>query len=122
VFLYLDYQVPVERVRGELKEIAEHSRLWDGRVVNLQVSDAKADAIELRALVSARSSPDAWDLRCEVREQLIDFLQREYPQALPRRRTEVEWRGEQGEKSGPVRLNAGSRILEMAGAQNRSRG
>jgi small-conductance mechanosensitive channel len=90
VFLYVDYTVPVARVREKLTEIVEASPLWDGRVVNLQVSDAKDHVIELRALVSARTSPIAWDLRCEVREKLIAFLREEYPQALPRQRASVD--------------------------------
>ena len=90
VFLHLDYTVPVERVRKKLVQIANDSKLWDGRVVNLQVSDAKPDSIELRALVSARTSPMAWDLRCEVREKLIAFLQAEYPDALPWQRVVFE--------------------------------
>ena len=61
-------------------------------MVNLQVSDAKDHVIELRALVSARTSPLAWDLRCEVREKLIAFLRDEYPQALPRQRADLELR------------------------------
>jgi small-conductance mechanosensitive channel len=93
VFLYVDYAAPVERVREKLNEIVKASRLWDGRVVNLQVSDAKDHAIELRALVSARTSPLAWDLRCEVREKLIAFLRDEYPEALPRQRADLDLRG-----------------------------
>jgi hypothetical protein len=31
-----------------------------------------------------------WDLRCHVREKLVEFLQREYPDCLPRLRAEVE--------------------------------
>jgi hypothetical protein len=62
---------------------------WDRQVVNLQVTDANEGTVELRALVSAANASAAWDLRCEVREQLIAFLQREYPHALPRRRAEV---------------------------------
>lgn len=89
VFLYVDYTVPVEKVREKLMEVARASPLWDGRVVVLQVSDATKDhAVELRALLSARSAPAAWDLRCEVREKLIAFLQEEYPGALPRTRQE----------------------------------
>ncbi len=89
VFLYVDYTVPVERVRQKLMEIAHASTLWDGRVVVLQVSDATKDhTIELRALLSARSAPSAWDLRCDVREKLIAYLQEEYPDALPRMRQE----------------------------------
>ena len=39
------------------------------------------DAVELRALVSARSPGQTWDLRCEVREKLLAFLQVETYQA-----------------------------------------
>ncbi len=89
VLIHVDYTVPVGRVREKLSEIVSQSKLWDCQVVNLQVTDAKEGTIELRALVSAASAPAAWDLRCEVREKLIAFLQQEFPQALPRRRTEV---------------------------------
>jgi small-conductance mechanosensitive channel len=89
VMIYLDYTVPVPRVRDELTKIVSRSKLWDGQVVNLQVTDAKADSIELRALVSAANASAVWDLRCEVREALIAFLQREYPHALPKRRAQV---------------------------------
>jgi small-conductance mechanosensitive channel len=90
VFLYVDYTVPVEKLREKLMEIARASPLWDGRVVVLQVSDATKDnTVELRALLSARSAPAAWDLRCEVREKLIAYLQEDYPGALPRTRQEV---------------------------------
>jgi small-conductance mechanosensitive channel len=89
VLLYADYTVPVARVREKLSEIVARSKLWDRRVVNLQVSDAKEGTIELRALVSAANASATWDLRCEVREQLIAFLQQEYPHALPKRRAEV---------------------------------
>ncbi len=84
VLIHADYTVPVERVRRKLSEIAKSSPLWDGQVVNLQVTDATEETVELRALVSARTSPAAWDLRCEVREKLISFLQEEIPEALPR--------------------------------------
>lgn len=86
VFLHVDYSVPVEAVREELVRIARASPLWDGQVVNLQVSDAKDRTVELRALVSARNAPQTWDLRCEVREKLIAYLQREHPHALPTER------------------------------------
>jgi small-conductance mechanosensitive channel len=90
VFLYLDYTAPVERIRQRLNEIVKNSNRWDGKVANLQVSDCKTSTIELRALVSARDSGALWDLRCEVREQLIAFLQQQFPNALPRQRTAVE--------------------------------
>jgi small-conductance mechanosensitive channel len=89
VFLFVDYTAPVEAIRRKLNDLAKQSPLWDGKVVNLQVTDATADTIQLRALVSARTSPEAWDLRCEVREKLIAFLQAEYPKALPKQRVNV---------------------------------
>jgi hypothetical protein len=86
--IYADYRVPVDAVRKRLNEIAAESKLWDKQVVNLQVSDATATTVQLRALVSAGTSPQAWDLRCEVREKLIAFLQESYPDSLPRYRLE----------------------------------
>jgi len=86
VLLWVDYTVPVQRVRARLEEIAKASRLWDGKVVNLQVVDSSERAVQLRALVSARTAPQAWDLRCEVREALIAWLQKDYPDALPKLR------------------------------------
>jgi hypothetical protein len=87
--MWVDYTVPVATVRARLEQIVRASRLWDGNVVNLQVVDASERAVQLRALVSARSSEDAWDLRCEVREKLIAFLQAEFAAALPKQRAEL---------------------------------
>lgn len=89
VLLWVDYTVPVAPIRARLEEVARASKLWDGQVVNLQVVDSNDRALQLRALVSARTSPEAWDLRCEVREKLILFLQQEYPGALPKQRAEL---------------------------------
>ncbi len=89
VFLYVDYTVPVAQLRERLEAIVRETPLWDGRVVVLQVSDTRERTVEIRALVSASSAPAAWDLRCEVREKLIAYLQQEYPEALPRSRQQV---------------------------------
>jgi small-conductance mechanosensitive channel len=89
VLLWVDYTVPVAPIRQRLEAIARESKLWDGQVVNLQVVDSNERAVQLRALVSARTSPQAWDLRCEVREKLILFLQEEFPGALPKQRAEL---------------------------------
>ena len=88
-FFYVDHTAPVEAIRNKLAEIAGQSKLWNGKVLSLQVSDCKETTIELRALVSANTGSALWDLRCEVREKLIDYLQRDYPGALPRRRYEA---------------------------------
>ncbi len=68
-FFYLDYRAPVGLIREKLKEICERSKNWNGRVVSLQVTDTREGSIELRALMSANSAGQAFDLRCEVRER-----------------------------------------------------
>ena len=86
VMLYVDYATPVQALRDKLKEIASASPLWDRQVVNLAVTDFSERAMQVRCLVSARNAPQTFDLRCEVREKMIAFLQQEYPQALPLQR------------------------------------
>ncbi|KVN01851.1 MULTISPECIES: mechanosensitive ion channel domain-containing protein [unclassified Burkholderia] len=88
VFLYVDYRLPLEPLRAELARIVAGAPEWDGRVQVLQVTDATERSMQVRALVSARDSSLAWDLRCRVREGLIAFINAHYPHCLPRERTE----------------------------------
>jgi len=89
VFIYTDYTIPVKEVRAELTRILSSSQYWDKKVNVLQVTDAKEQVIELRALMSAADSPTAWNLRCEVREKLLEFLQAKFAECLPRVRVEM---------------------------------
>ncbi|MCE5974826.1 mechanosensitive ion channel family protein [Sinirhodobacter sp. WL0062] len=89
VMLYLDHSAPIERIRQRGHEIAEASALWDGKVYALQVTDFREREMEVRVLVSARTAPRAFDLRCEMREKLIAWLQQEIPSALPRTRADL---------------------------------
>jgi small-conductance mechanosensitive channel len=90
VFIYADYTIPVEEVRNELTRILEQSSSWDKKVNVLQVTNATERTVELRALMSASDSPTAWNLRCEVREKLLNFLQQNHPECLPKVRLELE--------------------------------
>jgi small-conductance mechanosensitive channel len=89
VFLYVDYGLPVAPLRAELDRLVHGAPEWDKRVVVLQVTDADQRTMQLRVLVSSRNSGLNFDLRCRVREGLIDFLQRNYPQHLPRLRVDT---------------------------------
>jgi small-conductance mechanosensitive channel len=89
VLLYADYLVPVQDIRDELERVLSLSPLWNRKVWALQVTDTKERTVELRALMSANDASSMWDLRCFVREKLLDFLQRRFPGSLPR--TRVEW-------------------------------
>jgi small-conductance mechanosensitive channel len=88
VFIYVDYTVPIESIRTELQRILKESEFWDGKVYGLQVTNTSERTVELRALMSAADASAAWNLRCQTREKLINFVQKNYPDALPKLRTE----------------------------------
>ena len=89
VFLWVDYRMPLAPLRDALQRACESSKDWDRRFYLLQVTEAGETAVQLRCLVTSADAPKGWDLRCHVREQLLDFMQREYPQFLPRQRAEL---------------------------------
>ncbi|MEP0547359.1 MAG: mechanosensitive ion channel family protein [Rhodothermales bacterium] len=88
-FFYVDYSVPVEAVREELHRVLQSSEWWDGEAWALQVTDLTERTVQLRALMSAANSGDAFNLRCDVRERLTAFLQAQYPDALPTVRARI---------------------------------
>ena len=97
VFLYLDYSVPLDELRKELDRLLATNPLWDKRVRLIQVTNASEKTIEVRVLLSANSSGNAFDLRCDVREGLIKFVTANYPGCLPVTRTAFENAGAPGD-------------------------
>lgn len=89
VFLWLDYRMPLEPLRQELEHICGSTPLWDKRLCLMQVTDTSERSMQLRMLVSSQDSSANWDLRCLVRERMIAFVQRDYPQYLPLVRASV---------------------------------
>ena len=83
VYVWVDYSFPVDEGRKALKQIVEASPQWDGRFWNLCVSDATERTMQLRVLATSADSSKSWDLRCEIREKFIAFIQRSHPQSLP---------------------------------------
>lgn len=90
VFLWLDFSVPVEPLRAELDRICQESPLWDQRVCKVQVTDATDRAMQLRFLISASNSGDAFELRCMIREGILGYVARHYPEGLPRLRSSID--------------------------------
>lgn len=88
-YLYTDYSVPVEALRDKMNELLKASRLWDGKVANLQITNLKEATMEIRCLYSVRSSGDNSDLAAFLREQMIAFVRDRYPNALPQQRSTV---------------------------------
>ncbi|MDG4780487.1 mechanosensitive ion channel [Micromonospora sp. WMMD961] len=85
----VDWAVPVQTMREELRRLVEGTELWDGRVCVLQVTDATGGMVRIRALVSAADAGSLWDLRCLVREHLVVWIRDNRPTAMPRLRTEL---------------------------------
>jgi len=79
IFLYTDYSVPVDALRSQLNVLLKDHPKWDKRVANIQVTDAKERYMELRILLSSTDASLNWDLRVDIREKMIDFLNKEYP-------------------------------------------
>lgn len=84
--LYLDYSVPVEEVRKEFMRLVNANELWDKRVASMQVTNISERTVEVRCLISANNSGKAFDLRCYLRENLLNYLKTNYPQSLPQTR------------------------------------
>jgi small-conductance mechanosensitive channel len=99
ILLHVDFRVPVEELRAEMHRLVQGSPLWDGRDWVLQVVDSTPVTMVVRGLVSSADAPSNWDLRCEVREKLLLFLQQRYPEALPRARVDVSH--ENAQRPGP---------------------
>ncbi|MBU6410405.1 MAG: mechanosensitive ion channel family protein [Verrucomicrobia bacterium] len=92
VHVWVDYSLPLDEARRALKDIIESHPLWDKRFWNLQVTEATEKTMQLRVLATAGDSSRSWDLRCAIREQFIAFIQKNYPQCLPKIRAELPWR------------------------------
>ena len=109
------------RLRTELDRALQASEIWDERVGILQVTDAVGSVVRIRVLVSGVDGPTVFDLRCEVREALVGFLQRQHPDALPRIRVESFAPGIP-EQSGPIGLADGPADDTLPVSRPRSRG
>jgi len=90
VFIYTDFTVPVNALRKKFDELLENNRLWDRKAKVLQVTDLKEQTMEIRCLMSCRNSGEAFDLRCFIREEMITFIQQNYPDSLSRTRIILE--------------------------------
>ena len=90
VFVWVDYTLPLDETRKALKEIIETNPLWDKRFWNLQVTDATEKTMQIRVLATSADSSKSWDLRCDIREKLIAYIQKNHPQSLPQVRASFD--------------------------------
>jgi len=83
----VDFSVPFGDMRAELDRLLAESDLWDGRNGVLQVTDAVGGMVRVRIVVSAPNAGALFDLRCAVREGMVDWVQR--TRVLPTQRIEA---------------------------------
>ena len=102
VSLHLDPTVDVPPIREKFLEMVEAHPLWDGRSAVLQLVEARPNAVELRALVSAQDAGETFDLRCDIRESLLAYIRDTQPEALPRSRTELFGLDDEGAEDRPL--------------------
>src|SRR5690606_12603677 len=88
VFIYTDFTVPVDKLRQKLTELLSAHPLWDGQVAVLQVTDLKEETMEIRCLMSSRNAGQAFDLRCDIREQMIEYIRINFNESLSKTRVE----------------------------------
>ncbi len=86
-FFYLDYTAPIDKIRAEFDRLLKASPLWDKRASALQVTNITERTVEVRTLMSAATSGQAFDLRCYMREQLLKYIRENHPECLPQLRT-----------------------------------
>ena len=86
VFLHLDPATDIAPIRAEFERFVSGQRQWDRRSASLQMTEARPKSVELRMSVSAATIGDLWELRCALREHMLDWLRREMPEALIRHR------------------------------------
>jgi len=88
VELQLDYSAPLGLLREELKRILEASPHWDRQHWDLSVSATSERGMLVKASMST-DARKAGDLRGEVREKLIAFVQSRCPGAFTRFRADI---------------------------------
>lgn len=86
IYLYCDYRISIEKIRNQVEKVLDKASFWNRKMWKVEVTDYNAEAIEVRISVSANNAAEAFDLKCYVREEMLKFLQAEYPQAFPHQR------------------------------------
>jgi hypothetical protein len=86
IFIYVDFTLPVDKLRTVFEKLVQQSDLWNGKVCALQVTETKETTMELRGLLSAANSSELFALRCEIREKMMRHIVEHYPDSLPKTR------------------------------------
>lgn len=86
ILLHVDFMMPIEALHNELDRILQQSVFWDGAAKKLQIANLTDKHVEIRIQLSAANADNLSDLRAEVREKILAFMQIHYPQYWPQTR------------------------------------
>jgi small-conductance mechanosensitive channel len=89
IFIFVDYSFPVESLRTILPDMLKGNPDWDGRLWNVQVTNTTEQHKEVRILLSSADASKNWDLRTKIREELIDFINVNYPDTFAKIRVKT---------------------------------
>ncbi len=89
-FIYCDYTIPIEDLRAEFSRLLNESDLWNRKLSALQVTNATEKTIEIRMTASAVDASTAFDLRVYLRENMIKYVQKNFPESLPKHRLSMD--------------------------------
>lgn len=90
VEIQLDWAAPMALLRQKVEAILASTDLWDGRTWNVQMTASDTSTVTVRILVSATNSGNLWDLRCYIRESLIEWIVSEEPWIRPASRIQPQ--------------------------------
>jgi small-conductance mechanosensitive channel len=82
-FLYLDYKVPIEKIREYLAQVLSKSKYWDGKTSAVHLIEPQPQTVKIRIMASAANPGDAFELKCELHEKVIELVNLHYPDCLP---------------------------------------
>jgi len=90
VFIYVDYSFNPEIIRDILPDMLKDNPDWDHRFWNVQVTKVTERFKEIRILLTSNDASKNWDLKAKITEDLIDFINNNYPDTFAKIRIKEE--------------------------------
>lgn len=89
LYLFVDYSVPMEALREKFDQLLNETPYFDGVTKRVHMTDAKEYNVEVRFMMSAQDHHSAFELKAFIRENMIDYITKTFPDSLPKQRWEV---------------------------------
>ncbi|SJM71901.1 mechanosensitive ion channel family protein [Psychrobacter piechaudii] len=84
VHLYVDYGADIDAIQQKFYELAIAHELWDKDMKpEMRVIEVTQESITLRGKVSSDGPMNAWNLECDIRKQMLDYLNENHRGHLP---------------------------------------